>query len=193
MTATPDQSALRPTHRSRAELDGLLAEIGSAPLDAGEVQLIVSRPGTGERMALDWADLDTAIGLVGDNWFVRGSTSMPDGTANPEAQLTIMNARAADAVAGNRAGWALAGDQIYADLDLSVDNLPPGTRLRLGTAVVEISAKPHSGCAKFTQRFGLDAMRWANSDEGKALRLRGVNCRVIEPGRVTLGDQITKL
>ncbi|HWL44840.1 MAG TPA: MOSC domain-containing protein [Ilumatobacter sp.] len=181
------------TQRSTHELDGLLDDVRSAPADAGEVQLIVARPGVGEREALDTADLDTAIGLVGDNWFVRGSSSTTDGTAHPEAQLTIMNARAADAVAGGRANWALAGDQIYADLDISHENLPAGTRLRVGTAVVEVSVKPHTGCAKFTQRFGLDAMRWVNSPDGKQLRLRGVNCRVVEPGRVTLGDPITKL
>lgn len=181
------------TQRSTDELDALLDAIRAAPADAGEVQLIVARPGTGEREALEAAEFDLAIGLVGDNWFVRGSSSMPDGVANPEAQITIMNARAADAVAGERANWALAGDQIYADLDISVDNLPAGTRLRVGTAVLEISAKPHTGCAKFTQRFGLDAMRWVNSADGKQLRLRGVNCRVVEPGRVALGDTITKL
>lgn len=181
------------TKRTTSELDAFLDEVRAAPADGGEVQLIVARPDTGSREALDTADLDPLIGLVGDNWFTRGSTSMPDGMANPEAQLTIMNARAADAVAGERANWALAGDQIYADLDLSVDNLPPGTRLQIGTAVVEISVKPHTGCAKFTQRFGLDAMHWANSPEGKALRLRGVNCRVVEPGTVAIGDTITKL
>ena len=180
------------TRRTTDELDTVLADVRAAPAAAGEVQLIVARPDVTERAALDAADLDPALGLVGDNWFVRGS-SQPDGLANPEAQLTIMNARAAAAVAGERGNWALAGDQIYADLDISIDNLPAGTRLRVGTAVVEISAKPHTGCAKFTQRFGLDAMRWVNSDEGKRLRLRGVNCRVLEAGRVGLGDTIEKL
>ena len=180
------------THRPTAALDTFLTGVRAAPADTGEVTLIVARPGLSERVALDAAELDPAIGLVGDNWFVRGS-SAPDGLANPEAHLTIMNARAAEAVAGDRANWALAGDQLYADLDISITNLPPGTRLRVGTAVVEISAKPHTGCAKFTQRFGLDAMRWVNSDEGKQLRLRGVNCRVIEAGHVRLGDTIEKL
>jgi len=180
------------TQRTTDELDTHLDDIRRAPLDVGEIQLIVARPDTGERVALDEADLDTALGLVGDSWFVRGSSATPDGSANPEAQLTIMNARAVAAVAGERAYWALAGDQVYADLDISITNLPPGTRLRLGTALVEVSAKPHTGCAKFTQRFGLDAMRWVNNDEGKELRLRGMNCRVLEPGRFAIGDTITK-
>lgn len=181
------------TQRPTDELDTYLDDVRASPREVGEVHLIVSRPGVGERVALDTADLDPAIGLVGDNWFVRGSTSTPDGTANPEAQLTLMNSRAVAAVAGDRANWALAGDQVYVDFDISVTNLPAGTRLRLGTAVVEVTAKPHTGCAKFTQRFGLDAMRWVNSDAGKELRLRGVNCRVVDAGRVDLGDTVTKL
>lgn len=181
------------THRTTEELDTFLDDVRAAPADRGEVQLIVARPDNGERVALDAAHLDTAIGLVGDNWFVRGSSSTPDGSAHPDAQLTLMSTRAATAVAAHRSRWALAGDQIYVDLDLSVDNLPAGTRLQIGTAVIEISAKPHTGCAKFTQRFGLDAMRWVNTEIGTRLRLRGVNCRVIEAGVVELGDTVTKL
>lgn len=181
------------THRTTEELDAHLAAVRAAPIDSGEVQLIVSRPDNGERIALDAADLDAAIGLVGDNWFVRGNSSTHDGSADPHAQLTLMSTRAVTAVAGERARWALAGDQLFVDFDISVDNLPAGTHVRIGTAVVEISAKPHTGCAKFTQRFGLDAMRWVNSPAGKQLRLRGVNCRVVEAGQVALGDTITKL
>lgn len=181
------------THRTTEELDTHLSEVRASPALAGEVQLIVARPDTGERVALDDCQLDTAIGLVGDNWFVRGNTSTPDGSADPLAQLTLMNTRAAIAVAGDRARWALAGDQLFVDFDISTDNLPAGTRVRVGTAVVEISVKPHNGCAKFTQRFGIDAMRWVNSPDGKQLRLRGVNCRVVEAGVVALGDTVTKL
>jgi hypothetical protein len=189
--ASPTTSMV--THRSAVELDAQLDHVRAAPSDSGELQLIVSRPGPGARAALDVGQLDAAIGLLGDNWFVRGNARMPDGLADPEAQLTLMNVRAAQAVAGARELWALAGDQLYADFDISIDNLPAGTRLALGAAVLEISAKPHTGCAKFTQRFGLDAMRWVNSTEGKALRLRGVNCKVIESGPIALGDTITKL
>lgn len=180
-------------HRSTEQLDTHLDHVRAAPADAGELQLIVGRPDVGERVALDAGDLDPAVGLVGDSWFVRGNSKMPDGMADPEAQITLMNARATDAVAIERARWALCGDQLYADFDISIENLPPGSRVAIGEAILEISAKPHTGCAKFTQRFGLEAMRWVNSTEGKALRLRGVNCRVIQGGRVALGDIVTKL
>jgi hypothetical protein len=189
--ASPTTSAV--THRATDELDARLDYVRAAPADSGELQLIVSRPGPGERAALDAGELDPAIGLVGDNWFVRGNAKMPDGVADPEAQITLMNVRATEAVAGERGLWALAGDQLYADLDISIANLPAGTRLAIGAAILEISAKPHTGCAKFTQRFGLEAMRWVNSPEGKALRLRGVNCKVIAGGPIALGDTITKL
>jgi hypothetical protein len=178
---------------SRAELDDALDHVRRSPSDLGEVQLLLRRPGVSEREVIDTADFDTAIGLVGDNWFVRGSTTGPDGLADPDKQLTIMNARAADAVAFSRDRWAFAGDQIYADLDLSVQNLPAGTRLRCGSAVLEVTASPHLGCAKFTQRFGVDALRWVNSDVGKVLRLRGVNLRVAESGSAKLGDVLTKM
>ncbi len=156
------------------------------------MQLFLRRPGVSEREVLDEASFDTGIGLVGDNWFVRGSSHSPDGLADPDKQLTIMNARAANAVALSRDRWAFAGDQIYADFDISVDNLPAGTQVRLGTAVFEVTASPHLGCAKFTQRFGLDAMRWVNSDIGKQLRLRGVNLKVVESGSAKLGDVLIK-
>ncbi len=188
-----DRSVISSAQRfvSRTELDVALERVRQSPLDNGEVQLLLRRPGVSEREVVDSAEFDTAIGLVGDNWFVRGSTSDADGLADPDKQLTIMNTRAADAVALSRDRWAFAGDQIYADLDISVDNLPAGTRLRLGSAVFEVTESPHLGCAKFTQRFGLDAMRWVNSDEGKALRLRGVNVRVVESGSARLGDALT--
>lgn len=183
---------MSPTKRSTDELDTQLAAVRSAPTDGGELQLIVRRPGVGEREALDEAKLDPAIGLDGDNWFVRGSKHSDDGAAEAPKQLTIMSSRAAAAVAGDRANWALAGDQLYVDMDISHENLPAGTRLRLGEALLEISEPPHTGCQKFTKRFGLDAMRWVNSDVGKPLRLRGVNCRIIESGTIRLGDTLTK-
>ena len=104
-----------------------------------------------------------------------------------------MNARTVALVAGDRERWPLAGDQLYVDLDLSPENLPPGARLEVGTAVVEISDVPHTGCAKFTERFGSAAIRFVNGSSGRAHRLRGVNARVVQNGVVRPGDPIRKL
>jgi MOSC domain-containing protein YiiM len=129
--------------------------------------------------------LDHHDGLVGDTWRSRGSSRTEDGSSHPDMQLNIMNARAAQLVAGQEARWALAGDQLYVDLDLSEANLPPGTRLELGSAVIEITEQPHRGCAKFAERFGRDALRFVNSDTGRELRLRGVNAKVTEVRKLT--------
>lgn len=134
------------------------------------------------------AQLDLTEGLVGDNWLTRGSSRTPDGAANPQMQVTVMNARVAELVAGGRQRMALAGDQLYVDLDLSLDNLPAGSLLAVGQAVLEVSAAPHTGCAKFCDRFGSEAMRFVNSRLGRQLRLRGMNTRVLVPGVVRLGD-----
>jgi MOSC domain-containing protein YiiM len=174
-------------------LEQSLDHIREAPADGGSVEVIAIRPAVDEREILTEARLDPEEGLVGDSWRARGSSSMPDGSANPVAQVTLMNARAAAAVAGEREQWALAGDQIYVDLDLSLLNLPAGTRIQIGSAVLEFSEAPHTGCAKFSARFGNDALRFVNSPIGRELRLRGANCRVVVGGTVRPGDTITKL
>jgi hypothetical protein len=180
----------------RAELTGLeqsLDHIREAPADGGTVELIARRPAEDEREVLTEARLNTHDGLEGDTWRARGSSRTPDGAANLEAQLTLMNARAAAAIVGERERWALAGDQIYVDLDLSRSNLPPGSRVQIGSAVIEFSEAPHTGCAKFSARFGNDALRFVNSPIGRELRLRGANCRVVVAGTVRPGDAIKKL
>lgn len=168
-----------------------LSLVRRSPADGGTVDLIVRRPATGEREVIEIGDLDVAVGLVGDNWLTRGSRSRPDGSAEPDAQLNIMNVRCARLVAGADDRIPLAGDQLFVDLDLSPANLPPGTRLAIGTAVIEVTAKPHTGCAKFTQRFGLAAHRWINGHDGTAHRLRGICAKVVEPGTIRRGDTIT--
>jgi len=175
-----------------ASLATSLEHIRQAPRDHGRIELLVRRPAVDERDVVAEAVLDLCDGLVGDNWRVRGSTRTPDGSANPEAQLTVMNARVAALVAGAEDRWPLAGDQIYADMDLSLENLPPGTQLRLGSAVVEVSSHPHTGCAKFAARFGQEAVRFVNSPAGRALRLRGMNAKVVVPGTVRVGDAVVK-
>ncbi len=180
-------------HRSAEELVAGLDAIRHAPATGGTVELVVRRPAEDAREVLAAGELTPDDGLVGDQWKMRGSRTTPDGSANPECQLTLMNARAVDLLAGgDRGAWPLAGDQLYVDLDLSIENLPPGTRLAVGDAVVEVTEPPHTGCAKFSARFGSEALRFVNSPEGRALRLRGMNARVVEPGTVRPGDAIGK-
>jgi hypothetical protein len=181
------------TYVSASELEPGLEHVRSSPREQGPVELIVRRPEVGEREELELASIDLDEGLLGDSWRARGSRATPDGSADREAQLTVMNVRAVALVAGSRERWALAGDQIFADLDLSVANLPAGTRLRLGSALIEVSATPHTGCAKFSERFGSDALRFVNAPPGRALRLRGLNARIVEPGVVRVGDTLAKL
>ena len=181
-------------HLTTAELEAGLDEIERAPSSVGVVELIVRRPAEGEREVLEEGTLDLAEGLLGDTWSVRGSKRTPDGSANPDMQLNVMGARVVDLVAaGDRERWALAGDQLYVDLDLSEANLPPGTRLALGSAVIEVTAEPHTGCAKFVARFGAEAHRFVNTATHRHLRLRGLNAKVVEPGTVRRGDAIRKL
>jgi len=179
-----------------AELTGLeasLSHIREAPSDHGTVELIARRPAVDEREVLTKARLDVHEGLVGDTWLARGSSRAADGRPNPDAQVTLMSARAAGAIAGERERWPLAGDQLYVDIDLSITNLPPGSLVQIGSAVIEFSAAPHTGCAKFSARFGIDALKFVNSAVGRELRLRGANCRVMEAGTVRPGDTIKKL
>ena len=180
-------------HPTADELAAALDEIRQSPSDEGTVELIVRRPAEDEREVLDECTLDLEVGLVGDAWLARGSKAMPDGSANPDAQLTLMNARTADVITGSKERWPLAGDQLYVDLDLSVENLPAGTRLAVGDAVVEVTPEPHTGCAKFSARFGTEALKFVNKSPGRELRLRGVNARVVTPGTVRAGDPISKV
>ena len=173
---------------STAELEAALDHLLAAPKDGGELRLIAARPRPGERELPAEARLDTVTGLVGDNWLVRGSGQTPDGSAIAEMQITVMNVRVAELVAGVD-GMSLAGDQLYVDLDLSQDNLPVGTRLAIGDAVLEVTAPPHTGCKKFVARFGTDAMRFVNSREGRAQRLRGMTTQVVVSGTVRVGDR----
>ncbi len=180
-------------HASRAELEAGLEEVLRAPKDDGRLELIVRRPKVGAREVLESGVLDLEQGLVGDDWATRGSRLTADGRAHPDMQLNLMNARAAQLVAGRRERWALAGDQLYLDLDLSAENLPPGSRLGIGEAIIEITAEPHLGCKKFVSRFGRDAMRFVNSERGRRWNLRGVNARVERAGLVRTGDRVRKL
>ena len=180
-------------HLTMTELEAGLDEIRNAPKDCGLLQLIVRRPNVDQRETLEEAELDPAEGLVGDSWNRRHSSRTPDRSPHPEMQLNIMNARVAALVAQDKGRWQLAGDQLYLDMDLSAENLPAGTRLAIGLAVIEVSPLPHTGCNKFMARFGLDAMKFVNSPVGRELHLRGINAKVIQSGMIRVGNAAKKL
>jgi hypothetical protein len=175
---------------TREDLDARLAELRALPAGAGTLELIVVRPSEGERETPDTAEVTIEDGLVGDRWepFVEA-----DGSLGREAQLTIASTRVLGLIAEPER-WPLAGDNLLVDFGLDQESLPAGTRLAIGeTVVVEISELPHTGCAKFSARFGSDALKFINSPEGRRLRLRGVNAKVIVPGTVSTGDAVRRL
>ncbi|MFT5091056.1 MAG: MOSC domain-containing protein YiiM [Candidatus Latescibacterota bacterium] len=177
------------SHLTTAELEAGLDEIRQSPSDNGTLEMLIRRAQIGAREQLEEGEIDLVEGLVGDNW----KTRYGDRPANPDAQITITNARAIQHISQDKDRWALAGDQLYADFDLSEANVPAGTQLSLGSAILEVTAEPHNGCKKFVERFGMDAMTFVNSEVGKELHLRGINCKVIQAGTISVGDSITKI
>ncbi len=164
-----------------------------SPPDQGTLQLIVARPQEDQRMELTQGVLNETKGLVGDNWAARGSSKTPDGSAHPEMQINIMNSRVIDLITQDKDDWKKAGDQLFVDLNLNKDNMPPGTMIAVGTAVLEVTSMPHTGCKKFAQRFGTDALKFISSPEGRQWQLRGINARVVKAGSIQIGDQVFKV
>ena len=179
-------------HVARDQLEAGMKYIRQTPKDHGVLRMIVRRPDEDERDIIDHGELSLSEGLLGDNWKRRGSRHTPDGSSNLEAQITVMNARVIDLLAQEQDRWSLAGDQLFVDLDLSDENLPPGTHLSIGTAILEVSAQPHTGCRKFSDRFGVEALKFVNSPVGRRLLLRGINARVIQSGLIHVGDPVRK-
>ena len=181
-------------HRTLEELTDRLELLRTAPTDAGTLDLVVRRPRNGERELLDEGLLDAADGLIGDNWVSRATSRAIAEGRHLQAQLNVMSARMVRLLADTDEERALAGDQLYLDLDLSHANLPTGSRIAIGdSAVIEVTKKPHNGCAKFTARFGAEAVAFVNSEAGRELRLRGLNARVVTGGAVRPGDAIRVL
>jgi hypothetical protein len=180
-------------HLTKEQLEAGLDIIFQSPKNEGALALIVRRPVSEQREVLATATLDIIEGLVGDNWRARGCSATDDGSAHPDMQLNIMNARVINLVAQTKERWPLAGDQLYVDLDLSDENLPPGTRLAIGDAIIEVTAEPHTGCKKFVARFGLEAMKFVNSGLGKKINLRGINAKVIQSDQIATNNLVRKV
>jgi hypothetical protein len=168
-----------------AELEAALPELERAPRERGVVELIVRRPSPRRRELLQSGSLDVDEGLVGDRW--------AQGRRRRVNQLTLINARLVALLAQGRERWALAGDQLYVDFDLSAEHVPPGTRIAVGGAEIEVSPEPHTGCRLFAERFGRDAQRFVGSERGHALSLRGINAWVVKSGVVSVGDEVRAL
>lgn len=173
-------------HLTTEQIEAGLDEIKQSPKDNGILNLIVARPNPNERQVLDIGELDIDQGLKGDIWKTYGKV-------RADAQITIMNSRCVALLAQDENRWKLAGDQLYIDLDLSDENLPIGTKLEVGSALLETTAVPHNGCKKFVERFGMDAMMFVNSPVGKQLHLRGIYAKVIQSGTIKQGDLVKKI
>ena len=172
-------------HLTTEEIEAELGYVIESPKDDGVLSLIVRRPQEDAREVLETGELDIVKGLVGDDWLTD------DG--NPATQLAVMNSRIIDLLAQETERWPLAGDQLFIDLSLTDENLPAGTRLAIGSAIIEVTPQPHNGCKKFVERFGLDAMRFVNSPVGKQYHLRGIYARVVRSGTIRQGDAVKKI
>lgn len=181
-------------HLSLSKLEAGLNHIQQSPPDEGIVEAIVIRPQTGKRVSLQECELSPEQGVHGDSWVSRrNSLSLEDGRPNPKSQVSIMNSRVAGLIAQSKDRWPLAGDNLFVDLDLSKENLPIGQRLSIGSAILEVTEIPHTGCAKFAERFGTDALRLVNNKKWRQLNLRGIYRQIVQAGTIKVGDTIKKL
>jgi MOSC domain-containing protein YiiM len=188
-----DTAATTPRHLTRDEIAAAMPHILASPKDRGRLEMIVRRPAKRQREVLASTPISLAEGVPGDHWNHGSHVMTPDGRPHPDVQICMMNARILATIAGGRDRWPLAGDNLILDMDLSPDNLPPGTRLAIGSAVIEVTAEPHNGCNQFIELFGRDACVFVNTAEGKANRLRGIYARVVRDGTVSEGDDVVKL
>ena len=179
-------------HLTTDELTERVAALDVPPMDNGTITALVLRPEVNERKVVQSIRVKPNEGIEGDNYVARGSSKTPDGGPHPEAQICMMRSDVLNVFSdGDEAKWPLAGDQMLVDFDLSTDNLPTGTELGIGSATFRVVAKPHNGCQKFSERYGLDARRFANSDP--VARYRGIYIIVLTEGEVSVGDTIAKI
>jgi MOSC domain-containing protein YiiM len=172
-------------HRALRDLEAGLRALPESPRDSGFLACIVRRRADGIREAPGRVDLTPEEGVPGDGWTRRPPR-------NPEAQLAVMRRDVAELIAGGQP-LTVFGDNLFVEIDISAANLPVGTRLRVGDALVEVTPKPHNGCHKFRGRFGEDALRFVQADATRNLNLRGIYWKVVEPGEVGVGAPIRVL
>ena len=169
-------------HRPFAELEASLSALAELPKDSGRLALIVRRPADGVRETPQTVRLTPEEGVPGDSWGRSPSRKL-------DAQIAVMRRDVAELIA-NGQPLTLFGDSLFVDFDISTPNLPTGSRLRVGEAVVEVTPMPHNGCAKFKGRFGQDALVFVNAKPTRHLNLRGIYWKVVEPGEVSVGAEI---
>lgn len=180
-------------HLSKAELAAGLPGVLESPKDNGAIEQIIVRPAANERRPVNSVAISLAGGLEGDHWAQGCWKSNESGEPHPDVQICMMNSRCIDLIAGDKSNWAPAGDNLFIDMDLTPDNLPPGTHISMGTAVLEITDTPHKGCAKFIERYGRDACVFVNVGDGDRYKLRGIYGRVVQDGVISVGDKVSKM
>jgi MOSC domain-containing protein YiiM len=172
-------------HLSLDALEDGLAALPPPPRDRGRVTLIVRRRADGVRETPARVELTRERGVPGDRW----QRLQPDA---PQMQLAVMQQDLAELIA-NGQPLSLFGDNLFVDLDLSAANLPFGSQIRVGSAIVEMTPEPHDGCHKFAGRFGNDALRFVATKATRAENRRGVYWTTIEAGEVAVGDELRVL
>ena len=180
-------------HLTTEQIQAGMPNINQSPSDNGTLELIVIRPESDTRRVLGQVQLSQEGGVHGDRWAKESWKKLPDGRPHPDVQVALTNARLVDLLSQTKDQWSWAGDNLFVDLDLSAENLPPGAKLSIGDTILEVTAEPHNGCKKYAQRFGKDAIRFINSPEGKKLHLRGIYARVVQAGTIRVGDAISKI
>ena len=180
-------------HLTLTEIEAGMDWVLAAPDTVGRVEALVVRPAVDQRVSHTQVMFSPEQGVTGDNWLTSCWKKLPGGESDPEVQVAIMSARMIEVLTRDKSRWPLAGDQLFVDFDLSVVNLAVGNRLQVGAAVLEITAEPHRGCRKFSQRFGAEAKAFVNSKQGDAYRLRGVYAKIVSAGEVRVGDDIRKI
>jgi MOSC domain len=181
-----------PRHLSDRKLSAALPEVVASPRDAGRLEAIVVRPAANDRHSLTSATLSPELGIDGDRWATDSFYRLENGQPDPRNQVSLMNARLLRLIAGHEEAICLAGDNLIVDLDLSEANLPAGSRLAIGSVVLELTDLPHTGCTKFSSRYGQEACLFVNSPQGKQLHLRGRYAQIVAGGTISIDDTVSK-